>query len=201
MDQDTIQKIAQETAHVLSNYSWQLLAVQAVLTVLAFASGVLFGVYHRTQVSKTQVDSPRTFKNGTVDETLGQENWRKREWAHLRRTKLEVLLSKVHDCEHYVSQNAASQATRWEERDPLSELEIMKTLYFPELKGEIDDFLHQCRAQNKVTIDTSRTDFKTARDRLDAAAQILTTEIMGIGDQPQQQAGLHPMRQIDSVTT
>ena len=47
----------------------------------------------------------------------------------MRSTKLEVLLNRVHDCEHYVSQDAILQATRWEERDPLSELEIIKTLY------------------------------------------------------------------------
>jgi len=190
MDQDTIQKIAQEIAPHLSNYSWQLLTVQVVLTVLAFASGVLFGEYHGTRASKTPVDGPSQFRDDTAERTLEQENWRKREWANLRRTKLEGLLNKMHDCEHYVSQNAAWQATRWAERDPLSELEVITTLYFPELKVEVDGFLRQCRAQSQVGIDTNRADFKTARDRLGASAQILTSEIMGIGNQPRPETPL-----------
>jgi hypothetical protein len=43
-------------------------------------------------------------------------------------------LNKMHDCEHHVSQNAAWQATRWEERDPLSELEVITTLLFSRIE-------------------------------------------------------------------
>jgi hypothetical protein len=91
MDHDTIQKIAQEIAQHLSNYSWQLLTVQVMLTVLAFASGVLFGEYHRTRAARTPVDGPGQLRDDTAERTLEQENWRKSEWANLRRTKLEVL--------------------------------------------------------------------------------------------------------------
>jgi hypothetical protein len=201
MDQDTIQKIAQETAYHLSHYSWQLLAVQSVLTVVAFASGVWFGEYRKTRVSTAKREDPRPLKSETVEEPLGLENWRKREWAQLRRTKLELLLSKVHDCEHYVGRSTASQATRAQERDPMSELEIIKTLYFPELKVEVDDFLRRCCGESKVAIDTTTTEFKTARDRLDAAARTLTSEIMGVDDAPHPPAVPPPTGEIAPVST
>jgi hypothetical protein len=97
MDQDTILKMAQEIAEHLPNYSWQLLVVQTVLTVFAFGAGILFGEYFRTRATKTDVDGPGRFQD-TAGATLG-DDCRKREWANLRRVKLEVLLNKMHDCE------------------------------------------------------------------------------------------------------
>src|SRR3981081_1640552 len=107
--------------------------------------------------------------------------------GNLRRVKLEVLLAKVHDCEHFAEQIAIS-STGEQERDPLSELEVITTLYFPELKFEVDGYLDQCRTRRtealatpkNVTEQTDRTDFKSARDQLSAAAQSLTTQIMGV---------------------
>jgi hypothetical protein len=59
MDQDTIQKIANEIAAHLPNYSWQHLLVQVVLTVLAFGAGILFGEHFRMiRAPKTMVDAP-----------------------------------------------------------------------------------------------------------------------------------------------
>ena len=191
MDQDAIQKIAQEIAEQLSNYSWQLLVVQAVLTVFAFGAGILFGEYCRTRAAKTDVDGPNRSQIHATAPTL-DENWREREWANLRRMKLEVLLAKMHDCEHFAEQIAISSAGA-QERDPLSELEVITTLYFPELKIEVDSFLDQCRERRTEAPSTTENvtknkkmvqeDFKSARHQLSAAAQNLTTQIMGVTGQ------------------
>jgi hypothetical protein len=187
MDQDTIQEIANEIAAHLPNYSWQLLFVQVVLTVLAFGAGILFGEHFRMiRATKTTVDAPEGPQIHSTAPTL-EEDWREREWANLRRMKLEVLVAKVHDCEHFVEKTAISPAGP-QERDPLSELEVITTLYFPELKVEVDTYLDQCRARRtetqngtaKVTGDTDQGVFRSARNKLSAAAQSLTTQIMGV---------------------
>ena len=209
MDQDTIQKIAQEIIRQLPIYSWQLLAVQAVLTFVAFGGGAFFGAYLRPRPDKADVDvAPVQVHDDakpveTVTADLGQENWRTREWSNLRRIKLEALLNKMHDCEPYLEQlrHRPAKATNLEERDPLSELEVITTLYFPELKAEVDDYVGKCRAQ-KTTIlevrsdarksdaplqpletggtDLTGTEFEAVRDRLNVAARNLTVQIMGV---------------------
>ena len=84
---------------------------------------------------------------------------------------------------------------------PLSELDVITTLYFPELKAEVDAYLGQCRAKridvsafpsevgkldapltttHQVGPGMTRTEFEAARDRLSAAARKLTIQIMGV---------------------
>jgi len=212
MDQDTIQKIAQEVVKQLPNHVWQLLVVQVALTLLAFAAGIVFGGHLKTKVkneaTKADLDRPRDQLPGsaepvdTVKADIRQEDWRTREWAHLRRVKLEALLHKMHDCDHYVDQlrKGTSEADVSEGRDPLSGLAVITTLYFPELKVEVDAYLDQCRAR-KTTLqspsgtkgpaapsteesgaDTNATEFEAVRDRLSAAARNLTTQIMGVAE-------------------
>ena len=213
MDQDTIQKIAQEVAKHLPNYSWQLLAVQVMLMIFAFGGGTFCGMHLRTGrknfAIKGEFDDPQAQLPGntatveTDKAAIGQEDWRTREWATLRRTKLEKLLIRAHDCEHFSNQlrDTALTDTHLEQRDPLSELDVITTLYFPELKAEVDAYLGQCRAKridpfavpseigkfdapstttHQVGSGTTRTDFEAARDRLSAAARKLTTQIMGV---------------------
>jgi len=210
MDQDTIQKIAQEIVRQLPNYSWQLLAVQVVLMLVAFGGGALFGAYLRLRTINADVDAvPVQAHDGTkpietVTTDLGQENWRTREWSNLRRVKLEALLSKMHDCEPYLEQlrHRPAKSANPEERDPLSELEVITTLYFPELKAEVDDYVGKCRAQKNTILearsdtrksdaplqpletggtDLGGTEFDAVRDRLNIAARNLTVQIMGVG--------------------
>jgi hypothetical protein len=185
MDQDTIQQIAQEIVKHLPSYSWQPLIVQMVLTVLAFVGGIFFGESFRRRVTKA--DRPDRLRDQTTEETLGEEDWRRREWANLRRIKVEVLLKTMHDCEHLVEPIALG-AAGLQHRDPLSELDVITTLYFPELKNEVDGYLDRCRARRSEALttkengtkETDRADFKSARDQLSAAAQSLTAQIMGV---------------------
>ena len=211
MDQETIEEIAQEVVRQLPNYSWQLLVVQAVLMLLAFGGGAFFGAYLRTRPTKVDFDGVQDQfrRNARLVETLkaeiGQANWRQREWANLRRMKLEVLLTKMHDCESYLEQlqHGAAKAAHLEERDPPSELDVITTLYFPELKVEVDDYVGKCRAQKtiisetlseteklgaplqpieNVGADVNGTEFEAARERLSAAAHNLTIQIMGMAE-------------------
>jgi hypothetical protein len=87
-----------------------------------------------------------------------------------------------------LDQLPATTVVEPQERDPLSELEVITTLYFPELKSEVDGYLDRCRARKTeaLTITESVTskmvleDLKSAREKLSAATQSLTTQIMGV---------------------
>jgi hypothetical protein len=153
-----------------------------VLTIFAFCGGMIFADRIRARVTKQSSDAPKPIHETSAAGTAFDEGWREREWANLRRTKLEVLVDRMHDCENFVGETAAAS-----ERDPLSELHVITILYFPELKNEVDRFLDLCRAHRSEaskdegvasTIETAG--FRSARDQLSAAAQHLTIRIMGV---------------------
>jgi hypothetical protein len=78
----------------------------------------------------------------TIKADISQRDWIKREWQTLRRTKLESLLEKYHDCRQYLERHRVKSidAEFVTERDPISELDSLATLYFPELNKEVSDF-------------------------------------------------------------
>ena len=180
MDQDTIQTLAQEIARQLPTWSWQALVFQMVLTILAFGAGIVFA-QKRSQSAAPKIDSPDSLRAKTAEGAVLDEGWREREWAKLRRIKLEVLVNRVHHCERFGEQTAGSEVN---ERDPLAELQVITTMYFPELKAEVDRYLERCRAWRSAATTGSRefgsADVEAARDQLSAAAQSLTTRIMGV---------------------
>ena len=90
----------------------------------------------------------------TIKAEVGQKEWARREWANLRRTKLEALLDKMHDCEvyrdrlrHKTFYIGISTDPEFSERDPVSELSAIAELYFPELLGDAYEFISACRSQ------------------------------------------------------
>jgi hypothetical protein len=181
MDQDTIQVLAQQIAQQLPTWSWQALVVQMVLTVVAFGAGIVFA-QHRSQNATRKADGLDSSHAKTADSVALEEGWREREWAKLRRAKLEVLVNRMHDCERFVEPTAGSDVG---DRDPLAELQVITTLYFPELKAEVDRYLERCRARRSGASKTDiegfgLADLEAARDQLSAAAQSLTTRIMGV---------------------
>jgi hypothetical protein len=182
MDQDTIQALAQQIAQQLPTWSWQALVVQMVLAVVAFGAGIVFA-QHRSQNPSGKVHSLDSSRAKAAEGVALDEGWREREWAKLRRAKLEVLVNRMHDCERFVEPTAGSNMG---DRDPLAELQVITTLYFPELKAEVDRYLERCRTRaSRVprTTDVNEfglADLEAARDQLSAAAQGLTTRIMGV---------------------
>ena len=114
MDEVTIQKIAAEVARHLPSYTWMLLLVQVVILGAAAAVGAFFGEYLKMRgknlATKADFDSlqdqlrANTELVETIKAEVGQKDWAQREWTNLRRTKLEALLEKMHDCETYLDQ-------------------------------------------------------------------------------------------------
>jgi hypothetical protein len=104
MDEVTIQKIAAEVVRHLPSYPWLVL-----LTLVAAGAGAFFGGISRTTgknlATKADFESLQkqlratTQTVETIKSEVAQKNdWARREWANLRRIKLEALLEKVHEC-------------------------------------------------------------------------------------------------------
>jgi hypothetical protein len=139
-------------------------------------------------------------------------NWAQREWTNLRRIKLEALLEKTHECEDYLDRRlntALEGKAAIPERDYVNELDVIATLYFPELKNEVDQFVGICRAQHIPIIELGQAvlgakgdgtafqaavkNFKSqwdasklsaARHALTAAARSLVERIMNVDAAP-----------------
>jgi hypothetical protein len=161
MDQVTIQKIAAEVIARLpyGDRYWLFLIVNVVVMALVGALAALGTSYFRTRgqnlATKHDFDELRkqlkanTELVETIKAEVGQKDWAQREWTNLRRTKLEALLEKMHDCEAYLSvlwHNAFSGEWVVQERDPFNELNTIASL-FPELEPYVYDFVREGRTQ------------------------------------------------------
>jgi hypothetical protein len=156
MDKVTIQEIATEIVTRLpyGDRYWLFLLVNVIVMALVGVLAVLGTSYFRTRgqnlATKHDFDELQKQLKATTEtvETIkaevGQKDWAQREWTNLRRTKLEALLEKMHDCETYLDQHTnrflEGKGIDDQRRDPLSELSAIGTLYFPELKEEVSRF-------------------------------------------------------------
>jgi len=222
MDEATIQKIAAEVARHLPSHAWVLLLVQIVLLAAAAAVGAFFGEYLKTRgknlATKADFDSlqdqlrANTQLVETIKSEVGQKDWAQREWTNLRRTKLEALLEKMHDCEAWLDRHRSScmEGKSEPERDHLNELDVIGTLYFPELQQELTRFylagkqmlvqgIQLAQALNTAGNDMAarqnaydtfkgewgdcyKQEFAPARKALTEAARRLLVNIMGAAD-------------------
>jgi hypothetical protein len=170
MDPDTIQKIATELAKHLpsdwwARYGWAVLLAQVCLTVAAAAAGAFYGGYLKTRGQNLATkhdwemlqDQLRTNTQlvETIKAEVGQRDWARREWANLRRIKLEELFQKLHDCREYLHEywhELLEGNILYHERNPIDEVNTIIILYFPELKNEYNAFqkahLEQARAMH-----------------------------------------------------
>lgn len=85
---------------------------------------------------------------------VAQSDWAKREWTNLRRVKLEALLDKMHACTSYIERTEflATTGELNTDRDPVSELETIATLYFSELEASVVRFRDAFRAKRGVAL-------------------------------------------------
>jgi hypothetical protein len=86
----------------------------------------------------------------TIKSDVGQRDWAQREWSNLRRTKLETLMEKMHECEVYLSRkqhSALAGELLQPELSPISKADELAALYLPELKNEVDSFTLVCRQE------------------------------------------------------
>jgi hypothetical protein len=221
MDKETIQQIASEVVARLpyGDRYWLFLLVNVVVMAAVGALAALGTSYFRTrgQNFATKHDFDELQKQlkantelvETIKSDVGQKDWAKREWTNLRRTKLEALLDKMHDCEVYLDV-LRDKCVAGEEvhrgRDPFSELDTIAALYFRELRPQVDNFVREGRTQAtaafklrharmieadqavvKKLVDEFYASLEPVRlmrasDDLKAAARRLLVDIMGVED-------------------
>ncbi len=194
-----------------------------LLTLLAAGAGAFCGEYFRTRgknlATKADFDSlqkqlrANTELVETIKAEVSQKDWARREWTNLRRTKLEALLEKMHDCETYLDQHnnrfLEGKGIDDQQRDHLNELSAIGTLYFPELREEVGHFYLKGKEQilaglqlsqalrsagdntaaRQSAFDTFRgqlrpEEFAAARSALTVAARRRLVEIMGVDEHP-----------------
>jgi len=161
MDKVTIQEIATEVVARLpyGDRYWLFLLVNMIVVALVGVLAVLGTSYFRTRGQNLAtrhdfVELQKQLKANTelvetIKAEVGQKDWAQREWANLRRIKLEELMEKIHDCEA-VLDRLKSRAIEGDfeagERDPVSQLDAIRTLYFPKLGNEVYRFSRNWRA-------------------------------------------------------
>jgi hypothetical protein len=223
MDPATIQQIATEVVARLP-FGDRYLVVMALVSALVGAFAALGTSYFKTRgqnlATKHDFDELLKQQEATAEAVeaikseVGQRDWTQREWTTLRRIKLEALLEKMHECGLYLHRRhdrAVDGLAATPERDCISELDAMATLYFRELKDEVDRFVHICREQDALTSElglavikagddetarqTVLNDFmrrwlardlhsEVAQDELTEAARSLLERIMNVDERP-----------------
>ena len=179
MDQETIRKIAEQLAQSSYTLTW-------VPELVTFGLGVFLGGYLKARGKNFPTrDNFRQLEeqlsaNTKLVETIkveAEKDRTAREWLNLRCIKLEELLKKAGACEIYLDQyNSGSirgEAYR-DEHDPSGDLSALATLYFPELKIVVAEYLFQYKklylANTKLAYELSQ-----AGDDLQASEKALHT--------------------------
>jgi hypothetical protein len=159
MDPATIQQIAAEVVARLPYGDRYWLVVYVVVAALVGAVAALGTSYFRTrgQNLATKHDFDELQKQlkantelvETIKSEVGQRDWAQREWTNLRRTKLEALLTGMHECQAHLDRHRGKilDGELLREPDPQLELATIAELYFPELKAEVAAFSREYRTQ------------------------------------------------------
>lgn len=93
-----------------------------------------------------------------VNAAVSHDDWVLREWKVLRRTKLETLLTKVFEVHPWQSDHVRKELFDREldpGQSPVSQIQLITLLYFPELKTEVSEFLKHAEAIHNLTLETS----------------------------------------------
>jgi hypothetical protein len=184
-------------------------------------AGVFLNEYFRTRgnnlATKADFDSlqdqlrANTHLVETIKADVSQKDWAKREWTNIRRLQIEQLVTAMHDSGHYLERFRfhAMDGQRFEDRDPHSAIHAIGSLYLPELRKGIDDYLscfdalYECILQfglnlaragidqhkRQAVFDKFNSSYAVARDELGKAEQSVAVEaarllrdIMGVAE-------------------
>jgi hypothetical protein len=171
MDKEIIQQIATEVVHRLpyGDHPWLFLLVTVLVMALGAGLAAWFGAFFKIKgenfATKRDFDELLKQQKATAEaiekikSDVAQRDWARREWTNLRRIKLEALLEKMHDCKAFLNvqrRKAIDGEIEAQERDKWNELDEIGTLYFRELKNEVDNFYIKCVEQGRLNIELAR---------------------------------------------
>jgi hypothetical protein len=97
---------------------------------------------------------------------FGQRDWAAREWATIKRTKLEELVKTMHACREYLQKGMrlATSGKFDESRDQMADCESLTALYFPSLVGPVNCFTKACRELYILNLEHSSHMLSAAND-------------------------------------
>lgn len=157
MDHALIVSIAEELAKRLPSFSANAIILQCLVVVIAAAVGAFAGEYLRARAKNlaTKADfndlliqlRHNTELVETIRSEVGQRDWARREWTNLRKTKLEELVRSANKAMDFVStiEHFAPEGKVHREGDAIAELEMLTSLYFPELAGVARNYANALR--------------------------------------------------------
>jgi hypothetical protein len=212
MDQETLRKIAGQLAQSSYMMTW-------VPELVTFGLGVFLGGYlkargkdfpTRNNCRRLQEQLSAKSKLAETSKAEAEKYRAAREWSHVRCIKLEELLKKAGACESYLDRynngSIPGEAHR-DEHDPSGDLSALATLYFPELKIVVTEYLLQYKklylAKTELVYELSQAgndsqaseqalhtfranksqsypQLLSARTKLDEAARGLLVQIVGV---------------------
>jgi hypothetical protein len=212
MDQETIRKIAGQLAQSSYILTW-------VPELVTFGLGVFLGGYlkareknfsTRNNCRRLQEQLSAKTELAETIKAEAEKDRAAREWSNLRCIKLEELLKKAGACEAYLDRYNSGfipgEAHR-DEHDPSGDLSALATLYFPELKIVVTEYLLQYKklylANTELVYELSQAgndsqaseqalhtfranrsqsypQLLTARTKLDEVARGLLVQIVGV---------------------
>jgi hypothetical protein len=176
MDKETIKQIAAEIVAQLpfGNRTGPFLVSYVIVTAVPAGFAAWFGSFLKTKGQnfatkqdfaelqkqlRANTDAVESVKSSwlkvntelveTIKSEVGQRDWARREWTNLLRLKLEALFDKMHKCEADLERRRLAVFNRSpleRERDYLSELDTISSLYLPELVIETAAFSRECRS-------------------------------------------------------
>ncbi|MBX3628125.1 MAG: hypothetical protein KF892_24155 [Rhizobacter sp.] len=177
MNESIVREIAEQIVREQIVGNWKLYAVLGALWLVASAAGGWLSTYikKRAETYATKADlkevlaqlKATTEATEQVKVAISHSDWSSKEWKTLRRVKLEELLETAYSLEHWMDEQRNAwmfDAKKSEQRNPIDKLNLLGTLYFPELKDEVLAVVRTHRAAYLELIEASKKALAAGKD-------------------------------------
>lgn len=150
MQPDLVREVAEAIVQQQLLLNWKFYALMLCVGLVGGSAGYWIAPYlkKRAETFATKADmaevlrqlSETTRTTEQVRLAIAHSDWAQREWRTTRRVKLEELLGAAYSLDQWLN----SQQERWmngkqptDETRPMERLQLLATLYFPDLKDEV----------------------------------------------------------------
>jgi hypothetical protein len=169
MNAELIREIADQIVqeHLLLN--WKFYAILIALGLIGHVVGDWLSSYVRKRADTfaTKADMHELLNQlkattQTAEEirtAISHSDWVSREWKQVRRLKLEELLSTAYSLDLWLEQSRAKWVYKESiayQLDPIDKVKMLGSLYFPELKSEVDSVVYTHRAAMSEILRSAR---------------------------------------------
>lgn len=169
MTADLLRELAQQVVREELLLNWKFYALLLAIGIVASAAGTWLAAYFkkRAETYATKADMQELLgqlKSTTrvteeVRTAVSHADWAAREWRATRRIKLEELLTSVYELGHWLD----AQQSKWIYKEPTAfdkspndRVNVLASLYFPELRGEVSFVLAAHHSAQSVILDIAK---------------------------------------------